>query len=164
MHVLSGVSTLDVHGMSVADALRAFLAHYNDRIERGERRSFVVVHGYGASGEGGRIRGHFRRLIAAFGECCVVQFGEALDNNPGYTVVTPRIAIPEPGGLIAADLLVYCETPRTIEKISGEFRRYGDQVVRAGLRDLEKRNAISVILKGKYKCYQAVIVKSPQDP
>jgi DNA-nicking Smr family endonuclease len=79
--------TVDLHGLTSKDAIARFVDVYNHAVRHGQRERISVVHGYGASGKGGTLRGKVR----AFLERNHVEYlcGELTDGNPGHTIVIP---------------------------------------------------------------------------
>lgn len=79
--------SIDLHSFTVAEALREFVRFYNQCVRSGYRGRIEVIHGYGSSGSGGRIRAALRDFLAGHGEI----FGEFLAGeslrNPGVTIV-----------------------------------------------------------------------------
>jgi DNA-nicking Smr family endonuclease len=54
---------IDLHGLTVADSLTLFTAHYNARLRAGDTGPIRVIHGYGSSGRGGDLRAALRELV-----------------------------------------------------------------------------------------------------
>lgn len=145
---------LDLHGFPVAEALRAFVTWYNDRVDHGDFRGIVVIHGYGSSGEGGTIRARLRAFLARSREYLEYAPGEDLgDGNLGNTIVFPHKRLPSALDALAVEIVAYCDTPKTITKIAGKFRSYGENAVLQALRNLEKQKVLTVRYKGSNKLY-----------
>ncbi|MBN2047121.1 MAG: Smr/MutS family protein [Anaerolineaceae bacterium] len=144
---------IDLHDLTVREALERFTAYYNRQIGAGNRATIEVVHGYGSSGEGGKIRKRLRRLLDRHPDRVQYVRGETISANPGVTYVDPILSLPSNGDVLETEILAYCEVPRSKEKIHGEFRRYSDQQVRGALRRLEKSKQLRVLQKGAYKHY-----------
>jgi DNA-nicking Smr family endonuclease len=83
--------TVDLHGLTSKDAIARFVDVYNHAVRHGQRDRISVVHGYGASGKGGTLRGKMREFLDRSG----VEYlcGELTDGNPGHTIVIPGEAI-----------------------------------------------------------------------
>jgi hypothetical protein len=131
-----------------------FIAFYNTRIEQGNKLPFQVVHGYGSGGSGGQIRTRLRKYLGRFPHEVGFERGEKLTGNPGVTVVIPFKALPTQEEGLAGELLEYCSSGKSEEKIIGKFRRYGGTIVKDVLRDLERRGKLVSFYKGKYRYYQ----------
>ena len=85
--------TYDYHGLSVQNALVRFVADYNHALHSdAETKRFIVVHGYGSSGRGGKIKKALLKLLTFENNKGVLTFKESgqIDTHPGYTVVTPK--------------------------------------------------------------------------
>ncbi len=151
--------TLDVHGLTWDQAREAFIELYNETVREagaGVARRLDVVHGYGSNGQGGVIRGRLRRLLEGSGASLEYTPGEALDGNPGHTVVTPMKPLPARDQELAELIHGYCGTPRTMEKIAGKFRRHGSPAVRTAMSALERQGRLRVVARGAVKLYEAV--------
>ena len=79
--------SIDLHNLTVTEALRAFVRFYNGCVRAGFRGRLEVIHGYGSGGSGGAIRQELRKYLEAHAET----FGEFLAGeslrNPGVTIV-----------------------------------------------------------------------------
>jgi hypothetical protein len=151
--------TLDVHGLTWSQAREAFIEFYNEAVREagvGVARRLDVVHGYGSTGPGGVIRGRLRRLLEGSGASLEFTPGEALDGNPGHTVVAPMTPLPAMAEELAELVYVYCERPRSMSKIAGRFRRHGSPNVRAAVSALERQGKLRVVTRGSVKLYEAV--------
>ncbi|MBI5904619.1 MAG: Smr/MutS family protein [Deltaproteobacteria bacterium] len=87
---------IDLHGLTVAEALSRLASHYNARIRAGDTGPIRVVHGYGSSGRGGELRAAVREFLARNGSRLEFTPGEQYFNNPGVTVVYPKHPLPAP--------------------------------------------------------------------
>lgn len=149
---------LDLHGKTWPEALQEFVDAYNKAVQPGGHtcRLLRVVHGYGSTGSGGVLRTRFRRFFENHQDRMEFTPGERIGVNPGFTVVTPKY--PLPGGDAALCELVrdYCEQPKTLSKIVGQFRRYGNPRVQQAVRSLETQKRLRKVFKGKGSAYQAV--------
>ena len=89
---------VDLHGFSWTEGRRYFIEVFNDEISRARgrtARAIDVVHGYGATGTGGTIRIRLRGFLDRNNASLEFVLGEALDSNPGHTVVYPAYALAE---------------------------------------------------------------------
>jgi hypothetical protein len=147
---------LDLHGLTILEAVELFIGFYNSQIKKGDYSRFEVIHGYGSSGEGGAIRGRLRSFLARHGEFLSFVAGEECrPPNPGKTLVCPVKPLPSTVDILAEEILAYCEVAKTITKISGRFRRHGEAKVQVALKNLEKLNLLTSFYKGQYRHYQA---------
>jgi DNA-nicking Smr family endonuclease len=87
---MSESRSVNLHSLTVAEAIREFVRFYNVCVQSGYRGRLEIIHGYGSSGSGGVIREELRRYLKAheeiFGEFLA---GESL-RNPGVTILYPR--------------------------------------------------------------------------
>jgi len=145
--------TLDLHGLRVKEALELFRETYNNRTGSRFAKTLVVVHGYGSSGEGGKIRRRLRSLLDQYPNHLSYQRGEKA-GNPGITIVTPHLPLPTSENVLEQEILEYCSKPRTRDKIAGKFRRYGQPQVLEALRKMEKQGILRLVSCGRYRCYK----------
>jgi hypothetical protein len=115
-----------------------------------------VIHGYGSSGTGGKINIKLRKFLAANESKLSFEPGEKLfPANPGITLVKPRKPLPSFIYALASEILEFCSLPRTKSKISGKFRRDGEQRIKASLTTLERNGLVKTSIKGKHKIFAA---------
>ncbi len=145
---------LDLHTFKTGQALSLFQQAYKLQIASGAARPIEVIHGYGSSGEGGIIRTRLRAYLKANAAHLDFRTGEQIDGNPGYTLVYPRHPLPDEKNSLQEEILRYCTTPRSEEKIAGKFRRYGEPAVKDSLKLLQQQGSLTALYKGGYKCYQ----------
>ncbi len=82
----------DYHGLTVEEALVRFVSDYYAALRLPqESQQFRVVHGYGSTGRGGRIRTILREMLTFEMDVGKLTFRESeyLDTHPGYTIVSP---------------------------------------------------------------------------
>ncbi|MCK5133579.1 MAG: Smr/MutS family protein [Candidatus Sabulitectum sp.] len=144
---------IDLHGYQVVEAIDIFVKHYNAKVKKGDPGSITVIHGYGSTGEGGRIRTALRKLLETHDS--YLSFQDDIW-NPGKTVVRPNKALSEGAGIVSSEILEYCSSSssRSESKVLGKFRRYGDINVRNTLRRLVKQGALSTVRKGRHTIYR----------
>jgi hypothetical protein len=151
------MNEIDLHGLESLAALDAFVGFFNERVRNGDYSPITAIHGYGASGGSGVIRGKLRNFLAAHHEYLEFQKGEDLAfHNLGETIVFPKKALPSATDLLSTEILEYCTQPKTRTKIAGKFRNHGEAKIRAALATLEKTRRLSVSYKGAHKHYQKV--------
>jgi len=88
---------IDLHGLTVAEALSRLASHCNARVRAGNFGPIRVVHGYGSSGRGGDLRAAIREFLSRHPGRLEFVPGEKYFNNPGVTVVYPKHPLPVPG-------------------------------------------------------------------
>jgi DNA-nicking Smr family endonuclease len=90
---MKDLRSIDLHNLTVPEALRQFVRSYNASVRSGYRGRLEVIHGYGSSGVGGSIREELRKYLrahaAVFGEFLA---GESL-RNPGVTILYVKEAM-----------------------------------------------------------------------
>ena len=144
---------LDLHGYQVVEAIDIFVKHYNERVKRGDLSPISVIHGYGSTGEGGRIKTALLKLLNTSEEN--LSFQQEVWNS-GKTVIYPVKALPPGAGIISSEIVDYCHLPRTESKVLGKFRRFGDLNVKNTLRRLVKQGILSRERKGRLTVYSKV--------
>ena len=148
------MATLDLHGKTWAEALAAFREFY---AAAAPGAALEVVHGYGSSGSGGRLRVSLRNYLERQSQAGLLtyQTGEAADGNPGHTLVVKLKPLPSAGADLAEDILNYCARPQTARKILNQFRRHGDPQVRQAIRELTAQKRLRPVAVGREKGYVA---------
>ncbi|MCR4424802.1 MAG: Smr/MutS family protein [Firmicutes bacterium] len=143
---------LDLHGLRMAEALEAFVAHHNSLAASGGGTGFKVIHGYGSSGSGGEIRAGIRSLLHSNPGCADYVPGEDMDGNPGYTVVYPRRRLPTGSQRLWDAMVEFCATPKTQADVVHRFvRRNAEPEIVQGLRELERRGRLRSFVKNGKK-------------
>jgi len=82
----------DYHGLKVEEALVKFVSDYSVALRLPpESQQFRVIHGYGSTGYGGRIKTILREMLTFEMVAGVLTFRESeyLDRHPGYTIISP---------------------------------------------------------------------------
>ena len=80
--------SIDLHGLTVREALGRFVWFYNDCVRRGVKGPIEVVHGYGATSEaGGEIRRELRGFLGAHEDSVAGWVAGDGIGNPGVTRV-----------------------------------------------------------------------------
>ena len=87
---------IDLHGLTVAEALSRLAEHCNARVRAGNSGPVRVVHGYGSSGRGGDLRAAVREFLSRHSTRIEFVPGEQYFNNPGMTIVYPKFTLPAP--------------------------------------------------------------------
>ena len=148
---------VDLHGYQVVEAIDIFVKHYNAKVNRGDFSPISVIHGYGSTGEGGRIKTALRKLLENNQENLSFQHDVW---NSGKTLVNPIKALPSGSGLVSSEILEYCSLPRTESKLLGKFRRFGDLDVKKTLRKLVVSGKLSIAKKGRHTIYKAETINT----
>jgi len=145
---------INLHGYTVNDALEEFIAAYNLCLQSTKNIDICVIHGYGSTGSGGKIRSSLRKYLSLQTDKLKWSGGEQINGNAGITFIKPGKALSEPYEKLAHEIFNYCQAPKTKKKIAGYFRKHGDQCILKALKYLEKNKKLKTIWKGKHKCYQ----------
>ncbi|TDT67415.1 Smr domain-containing protein [Hypnocyclicus thermotrophus] len=143
------MKVIDLHGLTVVQAEEIFIREYNNNLNK----TIKIIHGYGSSGSGGKIRKNIRKLLEKNKEYFNYKKGEIIDGNRGYTIVYPKKRIPEKIDSLKIEILKYCMVPKTKDKIAGHFRKYKPEKILKAIKYLESNDLLEIIQKGKYKCY-----------
>jgi len=147
------MTELYVHGLTVDEALKVFSDFYNRHAGHSSREAIRVVHGWGSSGQGGKIRVKLRELLTDGAANLEWKPGEDIEGNPGVTIVYPLKRIHPRETQIAAAILEFCSTPRTESKIAGEFRKYQPREIKEMIRSLLRQGRIKEAVKGGHTTY-----------
>jgi len=145
-----------VHGLTVGEALKVFAEFYNRHVRSSSREPVRVIHGWGASGEGGKIRLKLRQFLAEAVPDLDWKAGEDVEGNLGVTIVYPRKAIQVREVQLANAILEFCSTPRTESKIGAQFRKYTPREVKETIRLLVQQRRMKEIRKGDHAAYVAL--------
>ena len=151
---------LDLHGKTWAEALSEFRDFYNEaaRAHPGGGVQLEVVHGYGSTGQGGRLLTSLRSYLERQSQAALLSYrtGEAVDGNPGHTLVTTHKPLPAAADDLGDGIWEFCVRPQSHRKVMNRFRRYGDPQVRQAIRLLEAQKRLQSVDVGREKGYQAV--------
>lgn len=151
----SQTQILDLHGLSWPEARRQFVDFYNNLASGKGRGQLEVIHGWGASGQGGVLRNRLRRFLAGYRESLEFTPGEDIDGNRGCTYVTPIEPIPDASDALAEAIWDFCRRPRAMSKVAGQFRRHGDPQVLSAVRYLKKQGRLIETQKGSASTLEA---------
>jgi hypothetical protein len=143
---------LDLHGLAADEAIRVFIERYNRHVQ-GSREPLRIIHGWGSSGEGGKIRRKIREFLTQAAETLDWEPGEDVEGNLGVTIVYPRKALPALEASLAEVLLDFCSRPRTESKIAGEFRNHNAREIKQALRALVRQGRLQEIVKAGHATY-----------
>ena len=88
---------IDLHGCRSSDeALTTFVAVYNELLQHGREEVLRVIHGYGSTGIGGKIRRRLHEFLRQHADCLDDWVDGEVLRNPGVTVVYLRWRLPQP--------------------------------------------------------------------
>ncbi len=152
-HGTDAGAELDLHELTVDEAIEELIRFYNGRIGRGEKGRIDVIHG---NVHGDRIKRRLHAFLARHADRVAFEPGENVDGNAGKTLVYPERALPDRLDLLEGEILEFCRTPKTREKIAGEFRRHGHGKVAQAISNLTKSGQL-VKLKDAHTRYQTKV-------
>ena len=130
---MSAPSDLDLHGYTAAEAIEAFVKHYNERVKRNQLGCWKVIHGYGSTGVGGAIRTRLRAFLDLHPEKVHYEPGDRY-GDPGWCFVYPKQHLPGQQERLATAILDFCTEGKTEEKIIREFVRHGEPQMKQTVR------------------------------
>ena len=152
--------TLDLHGKTWAEALTEFRDFYNAaaRNHPAGGVQLEVVHGYGSTGQGGRLLTSLRSYLERQAQAGLLSYraGETVDGNPGHTWITTLKPLPAAGDDLADGIWEFCARPQSHRKVMNRFRRHGDPQVQQAIQQLQGRKRLQAVTVGREKGYQAV--------
>lgn len=136
---------IDLHDKNVNEAINYFMIKYNEILSGGFKGEIRVIHGYGSSGVGGKIKKRFKELSEAY----VTYFKVSYDRNLGITIVKPVKPLPNCDFLFEKELLDFCsETPKSITKIQNKFfKNHNNNEIKKAVNNLIKNGFLTEILK-----------------
>src|SRR5205085_10572402 len=102
---------LDLHGLTVDEALKVFVEFYNRRVHSSSREPLRIIHGYGSTEKGGKIRQKIRVFLEVCGDNLEWKPGEDIEGNLGVTIVYPRKILHAREDQLAGDILELCPIP-----------------------------------------------------
>jgi hypothetical protein len=144
---------LDLHDHTVDEALRVFVEFYNRHVRSSSREPLRIIHGYGSTEKGGKIRVKLRSFLEVGAGSLEWKPGEDAEGNPGVTIVYPRKVLHASEDQLAAAILEFCSIPRTESKIAGEFRKHAPREIKEAIRALVRQGQLKVVLKGGHETY-----------
>jgi hypothetical protein len=143
---------LDLHGLTIDEAIRVFIERYNRHVQS-NREPLRIIHGWGSSGEGGKIRRKIREFLAEATDKLDWKPGEDVEGNLGVTIVYPRKVLPARENQLTEAIASFCSTPRTESKIAGEFRTHNAREIKQAIRTLVRQGRLQEIVKGNHVTY-----------
>jgi hypothetical protein len=75
--------------------------------------------------------------------------------DPGWTLVYPKVHLPDQRERVATAILSFCSEPKTEEKILREFIKMGEVQITQAVRSLANQGKLKVVNKGAKVLYQA---------
>jgi hypothetical protein len=146
---------LDLHGLTVAEAIEQFVQYYNTRVDNNQFGCLRIIHDYGSSGQGGAIRAKLRAFLDQHLDKLRYEAGDDY-GDPGWTLVYPKVRLPDQRERMATAILSFCSEPKTEEKILREFIKMGKVQITQAVRSLAKQGKLKIVNSGEKILYQAV--------
>jgi len=147
---------IDLHELNSLNAIEQFIKYYNERVKKKLYGEIEIIHGYGSTGQGGVIKRKLHKLFNDNLKKLSYKPGEDFSLNPGITMVKPKLLLPEASNILFNEILDFAsDNPKSLEKITGKFRKYSTPVVTDAIKALVKKELLEVVNKGKVKCYQS---------
>src|ERR1700733_8517004 len=103
--ILATMRELDLHDHTVDEALRVFVEFYNRHVRSGSREPLRIIHGYGSTEKGGKIRKKLRLFLESGAGSLEWKTGEDVEGNPGVTIVYPKKILQAREAQLAGDIL-----------------------------------------------------------
>ena len=145
---------LDLHGLTVAEAIEQFVQHYNTRVDNNQFGCLRIIHGYGSSGKGGVIRASLRAFLDEHLDKLRYEAGDDY-SDPGWTLVYPKVRLPDQRERMATAILSFCSEGKTEEKILREFTKLGKVQVKQVVRSLAQQGKLKIMKSRAKVLYQA---------
>ncbi len=143
---------IDLHHLTVNEALDTFILRYNEVYKSGYRGKIEVIHGYGSSGKGGKIKKELRKLL----EVNKSSFGIEYNSNPGITILLPKKNIPPRVDILSREILEFCkDSGKSLSKIESKFfRKYKVEDIKKSIKYLLKVDMLKEDRSKKERIYQ----------
>ena len=145
---------IDLHDKTTNEAIEFFIEKYNQAIKNSYKDSIYVIHGYGSSGKGGKIKRVFHNYLKENSNLLKYEF----DSNPGAVIIYPKKALPTKLTTLEKDILNFCTiNSKSIKKIESKFFKKADvKDIKKVLNSLVKRELLDKSLKKSTLVYRSV--------
>jgi hypothetical protein len=143
---------IDLHGKTTEEAISFFIDSYNKVLKNKQIKSIYVIHGYGSTGKGGKIKKVFHSFLRENTYYLKYDF----DSNPGATIVYLKQKLPNKLSFLEKDILDYCSlTPKSLSKIeSNFFNKSNVPDIKKSINSLVKKELLIKIMKKNTNIYQ----------
>ena len=155
MNQKPSTNELDLHGYTVTEAIEQFVQFYNTRMDNNQFGCLRIIHGYGSTDKGGAIRIKLRAFLNEHLDKLRYEAGDDY-GDPGWTLVYPKVHLPDQRERMAAAILSFCSDGKTEEKILREFVKLGAAQVKQAVRSLAKQGKLVRVNSGEKVRYQAI--------
>lgn len=145
---------LDLHNKTTNEALKYFIEKYNEVVKNNCNCSIYVIHGYGSSGKGGKIKKVLHNYLKENLQYLKYEF----DSNPGATIVYPKKALPNQLSILEQEILNFClNSPKSLSKIeSNFFKKYDFRDIKKTVNLLVKKDLLKKIIKKSANVYLTI--------
>lgn len=142
---------IDLHHLTVNEALDTLIQKYNEIYKSGYRGKIEVIHGYGSSGKGGKIKKEVKKLV----ESNKNSFGIEYNSNPGITILLPQKPIPPRIDILSKEILDFCkDNGKSLSKIEAKFfRKYKVEDIKKSVKYLLKVDLLREDTSKKERIY-----------
>lgn len=145
---------IDLHDKTTTEAINFFIEKYNEAIKNNYKHSIYVIHGYGSSGKGGKIKRVFHNYIKENTQYLKYEF----DSNPGAVIIYPKQPLPTKLSVLEEHILEFCSnSPKSLSKIeSNFFKQASVKEIKKLTNSLVKRNLLKKNIKKNIDVYQSI--------
>lgn len=142
---------IDLHDKTVNEAINYFIKSYNEILLGGSKGEIDVIHGYGSTGVGGKIKKRFKEVSEAYKAYYKTMPG----SNIGITRIKPLKIIPNENFLLQKYLLEFCSnSPKNLSKINNNFfKEHTNTEIKKTIHQLIKKDLLVQVIKSDI-CYQ----------
>lgn len=145
---------IDLHDKTTEEAINFFIEKYNEAVKRNYKGPIYVIHGYGSSGKGGKIKKVFHKYLKENSQYLRFEF----DSNPGAVIVYPKKKLPTTLSVLEEDILKFCSiSPKSLSKIeSNFFKKASAAEIKKIINSLVKKQLLRKIMKKTTDVYQTI--------
>lgn len=145
---------IDLHDKTTNEAIDFFIEKYNLFIKNKKKGYMYVIHGYGSSGKGGKIKRVFHKYLKENSKFLKYEF----DSNPGAVIVYPKKILPTKLSVLEKDIVEFCSiNSKSISKIESKFiKRAESQEIKKLVNSLVKKNILNKELKKATVVYKSI--------
>lgn len=143
---------IDLHDKTTKEAIDYFIEKYNQAVKSNYKSYIYVIHGYGSTGKGGKIKRVFHNYLKENSEYLKYDF----DSNPGAVIVYPKKTLPTNLSILEKEILSFCsDSPKSLSKIESKFFKQADiKDIKKIVIFLTKKELLKKITKKSIDTYQ----------
>ena len=145
---------IDLHDKTVNEAIDFFIEKYNDSFKHNSKLPIYVIHGYGSTGKGGKIKRVFHNYLEENSQYLKYEF----DSNPGAVIIYPKNKLPTKLSTLEKEIINFCtDSPKSLSKIESKFFIQADvKDIKRTLNLLVKKEKLVKIQKKSTIVYQSL--------